>query len=54
MRCLIANDEQLVLMGLSAQLKSCGFQVTEAINGHEAFEKFRDNIGTFQLVILDL
>ena len=57
-RCLIANDECMQLLCLSEVFKHNGFEVTTAINGHEAFtiiqNSLEQNESCFDLVVLDL
>ena len=63
---LIANDEPMQLYILKAIFKKFEFDVTEAINGHQAFEIISDSLAIqdnsmkniyhhmFDLIVLDL
>ncbi len=51
-RILVAEDDTHILNGLVATLESEGYQVTTAIDGNRAIERFDAN--TFDLVMLDI
>jgi DNA-binding response OmpR family regulator len=51
-RILLVDDEQSVQTLLSYPLRKDGYQVTSALDGREALERFGE--GRFDLVILDL
>ena len=46
-KCLIANDEQMTLLSLTLQFEKCGYEVVQAINGHEAFERYSEDFSSF-------
>jgi CheY-like chemotaxis protein len=52
--CLIANDDSMQLECLKIIFQKNDFKVWTAINGHEAFEIFKDPQVKFDLVVLDL
>jgi DNA-binding response OmpR family regulator len=51
-RILLVDDEQSIQTLLSYPLRKDGYQVTGAVNGREALQRFEE--GRFDLVILDL
>lgn len=62
-KCLIANDEAIILNLLTMLFKINNFEVVAAQNGHEAFEKVEKSFikddhgnyqGLFDLIVLDL
>ena len=51
---LVADDEPGVRQVLKSMLEMLGFTVVTAADGQEALEIFRDRIGEFALVVLDM
>src|SRR5687768_5291743 len=51
MKCLIADDDDIVRLLLNTALTKLGLEVTEVENGHEAWEAWQT--GEFPLVISD-
>jgi PAS domain S-box-containing protein len=53
-RILLADDEETARITLCAMLESAGYQVTCAVDGQDALDRFREAQGELDLVILDL
>ncbi len=51
---LIVDDEEHVLQTTRAILEDCGYSVVTAADGAEAVEVFRDRVGQFSAVVLDM
>lgn len=51
---LLVEDDLMVRNSLQAVISSCGYSVLEAADGEEAVKVFRENVGTVDLVILDM
>ena len=51
---LVADDEEAVRIVASRLLKTFGYEVTLAVNGREAVEKFREARSDYAAVLLDL
>lgn len=49
---LLVDDEQIVRRSVARRLRQAGFEVTEAADGHEALENYRQR--PYTLVLLDL
>ena len=53
-RVLVVDDEDMVRMVLKAVLTYGGYQVTEAVDGEDAVQKYAGSSPEFDLVLLDL
>lgn len=51
---LIADDEEMVRMGMQALFQSAGFQVLTAIDGREALETYQRHRDRLACIVLDL
>ena len=52
-RILLADDEEMVRKAVRLILAACGYQISEAVDGEDAVEKYRDASPPFDLVLLD-
>ncbi|PWK07950.1 response regulator [Tumebacillus permanentifrigoris] len=50
-RLLLAEDEDVLRMLVVDSLEDCGYEIDEAVDGVEAFEKIQEN--SYDLVLLD-
>lgn len=53
-RILLADDEEMVRKAVRLILAACGYQITEAVDGEDAVEKYAHASPPFDLVLLDL
>jgi two-component system, cell cycle sensor histidine kinase and response regulator CckA len=53
-RILLADDEEMVRKAIRLILAGCGYQITEAVDGEDAVEKYTHTSPSFDLVLLDL
>lgn len=53
-KVLLAEDDRFVRMLTKHILTKYGYQVVEAVDGEDALEKFRDQIDSIQLLLLDV
>jgi len=51
---LVVDDESNVVMVLERFLKRWGFQVHTALDGQTAIDRFRESVGSIDVVLLDL
>src|SRR5206468_1339368 len=51
---LLVDDEEMVRLVARAILGYRGYTITEAVDGEEALQKYRETPGGFDLVLLDL
>ena len=53
-RILLADDEEMVRKAIRLILAGCGYQISEAVDGEDAVEKYIEASPPFDLVLLDL
>ena len=53
-RILLADDEEMVRKAIRLILAGCGYQITEAVDGEDAVEKYTHASPPIDLVLLDL
>jgi len=51
-KILVVDDDELVVIALEELLKPSGYEVTTALDGHEALEKIAEE--QFALIVLDI